>query len=103
MGPLDIERLLKLPAACRVVGRQRGSAGLVDDLDRRGWERESGIECIQVTLDIGIVISIDDGDRLAAAGRQGAVDQDIVKPVGGFELAGVYAPEGGPPPPNGCT
>ena len=91
MRPLDVERFLQRPirtargARWRNIG-QRGAPVLVQHGERRpaGVERlqaELAVERRGVVDDIRIVISIDDGDRLALA-----VAGDPADAIGGLDL-----------------
>ena len=99
--PLHVERLLELPTARRIAGRITRPAGLVDPRDRRGGQPELGVECVQIGLDVRVVVGIDDGDRLAVAVPATPLKVMLLNPYACWICAGVYAPEGGPPPAKG--
>jgi len=76
VGPLDIQSSLEAPAG---IGFGRG-AGCIDDLEirgRRSREEELGRENLQIAERCGVVIGVDNGDRLRTArrGREGRISR----------------------------
>ena len=61
MRPLDVQRLFDGPAAIRLT------ACLIDHRERRIGQAVPGVERLQVGLEVGVAIHLDQGDRLARA------------------------------------
>ena len=109
VGPLDVQRFFHRPAA----NRSRGGKGREPPCWLSFWKvgplprvelRQTVIsrELVQVAEGIGIIVGIDDGDRLAAAvarvGNALAVVEDHVShSVGPADLAGRHAHGAGRP------
>jgi hypothetical protein len=79
-------------AESQVRRRVVGAAGLVDLLEAgRGRQAEMAVEGGQVAADVGVVVVVDDGDRLAVAvagdlGVGGVEEGDPVEAVGVADL-----------------
>jgi len=69
---------------------------MVDPVDRRGGRPELGVECVQIGLDVRVVVSIDDGDRLAFARARDATESNASKSICFLELRRRVCPGGRP-------
>ncbi len=67
MGPLDIERFLKLPAAGGISWRL--CAARINHVEVGGDDSKLGVERRQIGGGVGVIVGIHDGDGAASAGR----------------------------------
>ena len=80
-APLHVERLLELPTARRIAGRITVPPVWSTRVTVGGGQPELGVECVQISLDVRVVVGIDDGDRLAPALARDATEGNIIKSI----------------------
>lgn len=62
-----------------------------DDEEVGVGESEGEVEGVEIGVDGGVVVGVDDGDGLAGAGACGAAEGDLVEAVGGADFGGGVA------------
>src|SRR5262249_57725535 len=88
MCPFHIQTFLCSPGA--IIGRERGAARLVDHGEaRRRGDAIHGIEGLEITVEVGLVVGIDNGNGLAAAIAfyRAVAEGDLIEPIGLADLA----------------
>src|SRR5439155_20695536 len=88
--PFDVERDFPRPA--RVGTRLSLGSGLGQHAAGRSRKPERAIENVQILEDVGVVIGIDDGDRLArAVALHSIAECYLIKSIGMTDLSRVIA------------
>ncbi len=92
VGPFHVERFLDVPGPRLRVGGERRPSRLVEHFQRRVARRvelrqaEFAAEAVGVGKDVGVVIGVDDGNRLTGAGPRRAAETDRVDAIGRLHL-----------------
>jgi hypothetical protein len=81
---IHVERLLERPAR---IGRR--PAVFIDPRDRRSGQPKLPIERVQVGLDVGVVVGVDDRNRLTRAVADDIpIERNLIHAVGALDLLG---------------